>query len=141
MPGFVRVLRNDLAEVSRMVDRFGAFARSNDLSDALRQQMAVAFDEVVANIVTYGYDDDAEHHIAVRVDLDEGVLVVTVEDDGIGIPADRQNPAGLHGLKSMRHRVRSLGGQLIIGPGTNHGTRVLIAIPLAEIVEPDVANA
>ena len=82
MPGFVRVLRNDLAEVPRMVDRFGAFARSNDLSDTLRQQMAIAFDEVVANIVTYGYDDDGEHHIAVRVDLDGGVLVVTVEDDG-----------------------------------------------------------
>ena len=82
MPGFVRVLRNDLAEVSRIVDRFGAFARSNDLPDTLRQQMAMAFDEVVANIVSYGYDDDAEHQIAVRVDLDGGVLVVTVEDDG-----------------------------------------------------------
>jgi len=78
--------------------------------------------------------------VDLSLDVDEERLVVTVEDDGIGIPDDRQNPAGLHGLKSMRHRVRSLGGQLVIGPGMNHcGTRVLIAIPLASIVEPVAA--
>ena len=82
MPGFAITLRNDLSEVARIVEAFGKFAAANALPDTLRQQMALAFDEVVANIVVYGYDDDAAHEIGVRVDLDEGLLVVTFEDDG-----------------------------------------------------------
>jgi signal transduction histidine kinase len=108
----------------------------------LRGDASIAIFRVVQESLT----NILKHAHAQSVDLslafDEERLIVTVEDDGIGIPPARQNPAGLHGLKSMRHRVRSLGGQLVIGPGPNQrGTRVLIAIPLARIVESAGASA
>ena len=67
-----------------------------------------------------------------RVDLrtDEGVLVVTVTDDGRGlaIADDGANGSGV-GLASMRHRAEIIGGQIRIASGSQ-GTTVTAALPM-----------
>ena len=39
-------------------------------------------------------------------------LVVVIEDDGIGLPADAARRAGSHGLKQMRFRMQAVGGEM-----------------------------
>ena len=36
----------------------------------------------MTNIISYAYDDDADHYVMVRVALDRDVVSVRVEDDG-----------------------------------------------------------
>ncbi|HEX7186645.1 MAG TPA: ATP-binding protein, partial [Actinomycetes bacterium] len=64
---------------------------------------------------------------AVSLDVADSV-VVSVVDDGHGIPAGRI--AGV-GMASMRERAAELGGSLEVEPVLPQGTRVTATIPLA----------
>lgn len=55
-------------------------------------------------------------------------LVVSVEDDGIGIGSDAVPGVG---SRSMRERADELGGTLTVGPRTGGGTVVRAELPLA----------
>jgi signal transduction histidine kinase len=65
----------------------------------------------------------------VQITLDEhdGVVVLRIEDDGIGATSDR---SGGHGIRGMRERATSLGGVLTTGPGTGGGFIVCATFPL-----------
>jgi signal transduction histidine kinase len=64
------------------------------------------------------------------------VVVMYVEDDGVGFDAQRRAPALSFGLSTMRGRMESLGGRFRIeswpaaaGAG-RRGTRIEVALPL-----------
>lgn len=65
--------------------------------------------------------------VEVRLCFEPGAVLLTVVDDGIGIPAGRTG-GGL-GLRNMRARAQECGGQLIIEPDADRGTRVVARIP------------
>ena len=44
--------------------------------------MNVALDEMLSNIIKYGYTDDAIHEIHVRLSVSGRMLVAEIEDDG-----------------------------------------------------------
>ena len=91
--------------------------------------------EVAAYRITLEAVMNVSRHAAaracrVRVELDRSVeplLALLIEDDGRGLPADYR--AGV-GLLSMRERATELGGQCIIEPRPNGGTRVQAWLPL-----------
>ena len=43
----------------------------------------LALDEVLANVITHGFEDSAEHEIIVRLDLESDSVRVAVEDEGV----------------------------------------------------------
>ncbi|HET7270349.1 MAG TPA: sensor histidine kinase, partial [Rubrobacter sp.] len=63
----------------------------------------------------------------VRLSIDDGVLDLEVEDDGVGVQRNRN--AGV-GLTSMRERAEELGGTCVIEAAPTGGTRVLARIPV-----------
>lgn len=70
----------------------------------------------------------AEATIAtVLVDLHDDRLVVRVDDDGRGAPAEVVRG---HGIDGMRERVRALDGELTAGPRPEGGFRVEARFPL-----------
>ena len=73
-------------------------------------------------------------HIAVTAR--EGSLTVTVDDDGVGIPAV---PSTGVGLLSMRERAEGIGATLTV-VGRDRGTRVQVIVPLEEPVVTSVAG-
>lgn len=94
--------------------------------------------ESLTNIVKHAHASSVD----LRLDVRDDRLVVSVQDDGVGIPLERRNVSGAHGLASMRHRVRSLGGELTIEAGDQgRGTCVRISIPLYGIRPPLAATA
>jgi len=62
--------------------------------------------------------------------LPAGELVVSIEDDGAGVPPGSERRNGSHGLKQMRFRMRAVGGTLSIVPNHPRGTAVRISVPL-----------
>jgi PAS domain S-box-containing protein len=63
-----------------------------------------------------------------------GHAVLSVEDDGVGMPKAAKHdasPGGL-GLFSIRERLDMLGGTLHIGPGAHGGARVALRLPLGQ---------
>jgi signal transduction histidine kinase len=72
--------------------------------------------------------------VDISLDMDDETLLMRIADDGIGIPASRFNAIGSHGLASMRHRVRALGGRLAVRGPESGGTMLVVQIPVANAV-------
>jgi len=71
-------------------------------------------------------------HVNILLERDIHEVLLRIEDDGVGFVADKTgNKKGL-GLKNITERVRMLGGKLSIISAPGHGTRIEVAIPIAE---------
>jgi signal transduction histidine kinase len=63
-------------------------------------------------------------------------LVLTVRDNGVGIPPGDHLKPQAHGLSGMMHRVYVLGGQMSVERGVAGGTEVRVRVPLANVLAP-----
>ena len=75
-------LPNQKSEVTRLQDQLELFAGQRGLSKRVLHEAQLALEEHLTNILSYGYDDQLEHQIKVRVQLNAAELRVEVEDDG-----------------------------------------------------------
>jgi signal transduction histidine kinase len=74
--------------------------------------------------------------VRLSVRTDDGWLTLEIEDDGRGIDPERLHATGSHGLATIRHRVRSFGGDLEISATPGSGTRLQARLPLARLLKP-----
>lgn len=65
--------------------------------------------------------------VSVRLSCADGMLVLEVDDDGRGLPAEHRS--GL-GLVTMRERAHQLGGEVAITTPAGGGTRVSARLPM-----------
>lgn len=89
----------------------------------------------VYRIVQEALTNVARHSGASRVDVllrvEEGALLLSVEDDGRGFDPKRLDESKGLGVIGMRERASLVGGTLSIGPGPGGGIRIELRIPLA----------
>jgi signal transduction histidine kinase len=86
--------------------------------------------EAFSNILKHSGAKTAD----ISLDMDDETLLMRIADDGIGIPAGQFMAIASHGLASMRHRVRALGGRLDVRSPTSGGTLFLVQIPIANAI-------
>jgi signal transduction histidine kinase len=66
----------------------------------------------------------------------DAVLIMTIEDDGVGMDTRARQPAHRFGLRAMRERVEALEGKVRViswraaRQGERHGTRIEVNLPL-----------
>ncbi len=68
-------------------------------------------------------------HIMLRLDVRNGMALLEVGDDGVGLGAAPHSGSLRFGVRGMRERVEALGGTLTLGPRTEGGTVVRARIP------------
>lgn len=66
--------------------------------------------------------------VDMSLDMDQETILMRIADDGTGIPPERLNAVGSHGLASMRHRVRALGGRFNLRSPSEGGTVLVVQI-------------
>ncbi|MFD0534175.1 ATP-binding protein [Actinomadura luteofluorescens] len=76
--------------------------------------------------------------VTVEVRLFPGEVIVRVDDDGTAAHAD--GAAGGNGVRGMRERAASVGGELTAAPNPAGGFRVWARLPLDAAAEPPVAG-
>jgi len=76
-------------------------------------------------------DHAQANRVRVAVWRDDGRIVTTVEDDGVGFaPADRGGPREGHfGLALLRDRASDFGGELTIDSAPGRGTAIRLEVP------------
>jgi signal transduction histidine kinase len=83
--------------------------------------------EALTNVIKHAH---ARHCIVtITKDIPSSGIIVTIEDDGIGLQA---NAHATVGLRSMRERAEELGGKLAIESRVPSGTRVKAWLPWSE---------
>lgn len=125
-------LEGALRRLAEQLERAGSVAVELDLD----LQTPLALDEVagnhlyriaqeaVANAVRHG----RARRVAIAFRSAPDAVTLAVEDDGSGMPAAGATQEGF-GLRSMRYRAEALEGTLVVGPGSEGGTRVFVRCP------------
>lgn len=70
---------SELKKIARIVDDF---SNDHNLDRRSLYLINLVLDEVVTNIISYGFTDDEEHTIQVGLALESRILTIRVEDDG-----------------------------------------------------------
>lgn len=74
-------LKNRLLELDRLADTVESFGEAHGLSAKLRFKIRLVLDELLTNIISYGYVDEVEHDIAVAMGKKGRRLRFVIEDD------------------------------------------------------------
>ena len=68
--------------------------------------------------------------VEVTIDRSDGVLALTVRDDGRGFSLQQPRKPGSYGLMGLRERAYLLGGEVSIASEPDRGTTIEVRIPL-----------
>ena len=86
-------LKNDLSELETLCQHLNKFGHVSGLSEACITDINICLDELFTNIVSYGFTDDLEHIIRFTINVDNNVLTLTIEDEGIAFnPLEKKDP-------------------------------------------------
>jgi signal transduction histidine kinase len=122
-----------------MIARVGAStpvrftAGIGDCDRLLGEQEEIAVYRIVQECLTNVVKHSAAADASVRLDVGRERMVLTVRDDGRGMPRVTREAGpggGGFGLKGIGERVRILGGDLAIDSAPGRGTTVTVSIPL-----------
>ena len=69
-------------------------------------------------------------HVVIELYLDDGRLVMTITDNGIGIYPQTRKSSNSFGLVGVEERIHALNGEFIITSAPGKGTTLTIYIPL-----------
>jgi anti-anti-sigma factor len=114
-----RVLANRIADIAPLAVRIEEFLRSFGVPGETIFRISLAIEELLTNIISYGYGDARRHLIQVTVSVTDGAVVVLIEDDGAAFDPfarapvdtaagiDERSPGGLgiHLVKQMISEV------------------------------------
>jgi anti-sigma regulatory factor (Ser/Thr protein kinase) len=75
------VIKNDLAEMARVSEVVEDLGQKHGVPAEALYAVNLALEEILVNVISYGYADDGEHQIVVRFDVDAGDFVIEIEDD------------------------------------------------------------
>jgi sigma-B regulation protein RsbU (phosphoserine phosphatase) len=80
-PVEIRV-HNKLSELDSANQALTEFGRRHGLPESVLHDLNLIVGELLTNIISYGYTDDGEHEITVRLSVESEEIRVEVEDDG-----------------------------------------------------------
>ncbi|MEV4165881.1 sensor histidine kinase [Nonomuraea dietziae] len=89
----------------------------------IEEHLLAVLRETLSNVVRHAKASKAE----VSVEVADGTLTLSVEDNGIGIKADGRRS----GLSNLEGRAAQLGGFMELSAPATGGTRVLWHVPLS----------
>jgi anti-sigma regulatory factor (Ser/Thr protein kinase) len=108
-------IANRIAELQKVVAFVERFGREHGLPGRVVNDLNLCLDEIINNAISYGYDDDARHEIAISLQFDRGAVVAALKDDARPFdPRLREKPHFSGDLESRKigglglHFVNSL---------------------------------
>lgn len=106
-------IANDLDELARLAGMVEEFVERLGLPERVAFNLNLCLDELITNIVSYGYDDSHHHDIHVRFALDNGRLITEIIDDGKEYDPFTEAPEPDLGLNMEDRPIGGLGVFLV----------------------------
>ena len=75
------LIKNNLSELEKVVQLFDVFSKQNGLPIKIKHSADLVIDEVINNIITYGYADENEHDIDIKIFIKDEILNLQIVDD------------------------------------------------------------
>lgn len=108
-------LKNCLAELDKLCGHLETFGQKFELSKKFIFEVSLVLDELLTNIICYGFGDNSEHIIRMTITQEKDELCICIEDDGIPFnPIKFEMPVMPHSVEECKigglgiHIVRKL---------------------------------
>jgi signal transduction histidine kinase len=112
-------------------------AASERLPEIIEETLWKVSQEAFTNIEKHAHAS----HVYMSISRHDGKLLISIQDDGIGLPQALSqphengsllynSPSSHYGLNGMRERVESVGGHLSLHSSKDQGTTVELELPL-----------
>jgi len=111
---------NDIAELRELQHTVDQLSEQWELPMKVSMNINLVLEEIVSNIIFYGYEDDREHRILIDFNHEDAEIVITIRDDGKAFnileaeefddadksPEDRKiGGLGIHFVKTLMDHV------------------------------------
>jgi serine/threonine-protein kinase RsbW len=129
-PSFHQTIANDFANLGELMESATRFLESEGVDAQAVYRINLALEEMVTNIIKYGYDTPGRHEIDVTLDVGAKEVALVIVDDGHGFnpvlqekkePADNPEDREIGGwgiplIKKLLHSMdyRREGGRNIL---------------------------
>ncbi len=107
-----------------------ALTLKHDLPPDLGSGITLVIYRVVQESVINALRHGCPKRVDVDVTHDAARILITVTDDGVGLPVEWSRP-GHFGLRGLSDRVAQLGGSFNVGNAVQGGVRLTAELPLA----------
>ena len=126
--GLANTLDNLFKDWQRRYPSIALSLRQNFSAD-LGPSVALAIYRVVQEGLINALRHAQASRVETTVESEAHSIVVTLTDDGVGLPADWSRP-GHFGLRGLAERVERLGGRFSVSNCANRGVKLRAEIPL-----------
>ena len=107
--------------------------KRNKLSNKIATNTKIVFDELLSNIINYGFEDVKQHTIHIETKMNGNNLIIIIEDDGISFnPFQLKTPDITLSIEKRKigglgvHLVKNLVDEYHYLRGTNKNTSTMI---------------
>ena len=83
MPEATVRIENDLSEIAKVDEKLDDFAEQFGVPPAVTAAFHIIFDDLLNNVISYGFNDEQRHFIDIRLELTANNLTVSIADDGV----------------------------------------------------------
>jgi signal transduction histidine kinase len=120
LAGAVSALAKDMAARANLTLDLSVADKLPPLSPDIEQSLYRVAQEAITNVVNHA----RAKNILVKLELNEGKIKLTVQDDGIGFNPDKNGKSGHFGLTGIKERAKLVGGELNISSQPGNGTTI-----------------
>lgn len=112
-------IKNELSEMTILREAVQSFSEQNQLTPDIVFVLDLCLEELITNVIKYGYDQPAQRQIQVDLSLQDGLLVLQITDDGkpfdpthipepeLDVPLEERQIGGL-GIHLVRNYADSM---------------------------------
>lgn len=75
-------IKNGLSEIGAVAESVNEFIKKLQLPVKIGNSIDLALDEILNNIILYGYEDKDQHFIDIHISLEVDHIVLEIKDDG-----------------------------------------------------------
>jgi serine/threonine-protein kinase RsbW len=76
------IVSNQLEEIPLLAEKISAFGLAQTIDPKVIFQVNLVVDELLTNVISYGYPHNETHQIEITLELQDQQLMVTIVDDG-----------------------------------------------------------
>ncbi|MCK4950789.1 MAG: PAS domain S-box protein [Gammaproteobacteria bacterium] len=132
--GLIETIKWQANEFEKHFD-MACSVKAKELTFRMKDNAAIALFRTLQESLTNIMKHAGATHVQINLDYDSQWLTLQVEDNGVGLEEDALSKADTHGVRGMKERAFSLGGELLLGEGSEGGTRLIVRLPLNAIRE------
>jgi serine/threonine-protein kinase RsbW len=111
-------IENDIEQIQGVIEQLNAFGRVHKISPKIIYQLSLSIDEILTNIMSYGYEEE-DREIDVRISFKDNSVNIQFSDDGKAFNPTEFSPPdmdtdleerelgglGIHLVKSMMDSI------------------------------------